>query len=189
MQQDDQAEREYRRLPSREIASMLRTIGAILLTQVRAGQQDGQDWTAIVRQVQASQDDDTRMALYQLNRLYLADRLEEDEPRRAAGLGRDDMAEMIGLLPDPLAETRNPRQVEGRLIKNAAGRYTIEGDPNPNFYFNAGDPIEVYLYDERAGQWQWVATHLNHQQGDYYASIRPDVKLSGVTARRYTTFS
>jgi hypothetical protein len=186
---DDQPDQmNYSRLSKWEVAGMLRAISSILLPTVRTAQQAGQDWTVIVQQIQTSPDDEVKLALSQFESLLKVGCLDdEDGPRRAAGLSLDDIVVLCGLLPVGVM-LDEPRLVEGRLIKNAIGRYAIEGDPNPDYDVQSGDPIELYLYDRQAEEWQWVKTYIDHQDGDYYAAARPDVKLAGVTACRWSSF-
>lgn len=71
-----------------------------------------------------------------------------------------------------------PITAQGRLSKNEAGRYAINGDYP---YFTSGSPIEILIEDEDGGY--WVKTRIEHKNGDYYAVDLPNLKLDGVMAR------
>lgn len=66
---------------------------------------------------------------------------------------------------------------EGILYKNDSGRYEID-ETN---YFTSGSPIEILVYDEDHGN-RWVATRVEHKDGDYYA-VGFSGKLGGLRAR------
>lgn len=78
------------------------------------------------------------------------------------------------LQPDVLAQ--------GRLVKNRAGRYEIEGT---DYYFTSGSSCEIYVpfYDDEPGEHMtWLPTSIEHNK-DYYFVSRPDVCPAGVLAR------
>lgn len=66
---------------------------------------------------------------------------------------------------------------EGILYKNDAGRYEID----ESNYFTSGEAIEVLVYDEDYGN-RWIATRVEHKDGDYYA-VGVEEKLGGLRAR------
>lgn len=68
-------------------------------------------------------------------------------------------------------------EAEGILYKNDAGRYEID----ESNYFTSGESIEVLVYDEDYGN-RWVATRVEHKDGDYYA-VGVTEKLGGLRAR------
>ena len=79
----------------------------LLLPLIRSNQVAGCDWLTNARRIVESESDDVRLALFQLFKLsrYPMDWLDDpDDMRRAAGLSRDDMVLLTGLLPVYLTE-------------------------------------------------------------------------------------
>ena len=69
----------------------------------------------------------------------------------------------------------------GRLVRNAAGRFEMEGT---DIEFTCGSSCEVYApYFSDEEEWMaWLPTSIEHS-GDYYFTARPELKLEGALVR------
>lgn len=69
----------------------------------------------------------------------------------------------------------------GHLVRNAAGRFEMEGTDSE---FTCGSSCEVYApYFSDEEEWMtWLPTSIEHS-GDYYFTARPDMKLEGALVR------
>ena len=69
----------------------------------------------------------------------------------------------------------------GRLVRNAAGRFEMEGT---DIEFTCGSSCEVYApYFSDEEEWiTWLPTSIEHS-GDYYFTARPELKLEGALVR------
>ena len=69
----------------------------------------------------------------------------------------------------------------GRLVRNAAGRFEMEGT---DIEFTCGSSCEVYApYFSDEAEWMtWLPTSIEHS-GNYYFTARPDMKLEGALVR------
>ena len=72
-------------------------------------------------------------------------------------------------------------EVQGRLSRNAAGRFEMEG---ADIEFTSGSSCEVYApYFSDEEDWMtWIPTSIEHK-GDYYFTARPDMKMEGALVR------
>lgn len=70
---------------------------------------------------------------------------------------------------------------KGRLIRNAAGRFEMEGT---DIEFTCGSGCEVYApYFSDEEEWMtWLPTSIEYSV-DYYFTARPDMKLEGALVR------
>ena len=70
---------------------------------------------------------------------------------------------------------------KGRLIRNSAGRFEMEGT---DIEFTCGSSCEVYApYFSDEEEWMtWLPTSIEYS-GDYYFTARPDMKLEGALVR------
>ena len=70
---------------------------------------------------------------------------------------------------------------QGRLSRNAAGRFEMEG---ADIEFTSGSSCEVYApYFSDEEDWMtWIPTSIEHK-GDYYFTARPDMKMEGALVR------
>ena len=70
---------------------------------------------------------------------------------------------------------------QGRLIRNKAGRFEMEGI---DIEFTCGSSCEVYApYFSDEEEWMtWLPTSIEYS-GDYYFTARPDMKLEGALVR------
>lgn len=70
---------------------------------------------------------------------------------------------------------------KGRLVRNKAGRFEMEGT---DIEFTCGSSCEVYApYFSDEEEWMtWLPTSIEHS-GDYYFTARPDMKLEGALVR------
>lgn len=68
---------------------------------------------------------------------------------------------------------------EGVLSKNESGRYEID------YYteLNSGSSIEFLTYDSWDECEKWVASRIEHTDGDYYIYGHKDVQLQGLKVR------
>lgn len=75
-----------------------------------------------------------------------------------------------------------PVKSKGTLFLNSEGRYQIEGTEH---YFTSGSFCEVFLpfYDDEDEYYTWIPTSIEHKNGDYYFTARPDVSLAGAIVR------
>ncbi|WP_182186587.1 DUF5348 domain-containing protein [Pectinatus frisingensis] len=69
----------------------------------------------------------------------------------------------------------------GRLVRNSAGRFEMEGT---DIEFTCGSSCEVYApYFSDEEEWMsWLPTSIEYS-GDYYFTARPDMKLEGALVR------
>lgn len=72
-------------------------------------------------------------------------------------------------------------EVQGRLSRNAAGRFEMEG---ADIEFTSGSSCEVYApYFSDEEDWMtWMPTSIEHSR-DYYFTARPDMKMEGALVR------
>lgn len=82
-----------------------------------------------------------------------------------------DVRESIKYIQAPIKEV-------GTLHKNSRGRYQLNSHE-----FTCGYGIEVCIYDEGNGRYEWDATRIEHDGNDYYAVGHKNVCLEGVKAR------
>ena len=70
---------------------------------------------------------------------------------------------------------------KGRLIRNSAGRFEMEGT---DIEFTCGSSCEVYApYFSDEEEWMtWLPTSIEYSS-DYYFTARPDMKLEGALVR------
>ena len=70
---------------------------------------------------------------------------------------------------------------KGRLVRNSAGRFEMEGT---DVEFTCGSCCEVYApYFSDEEEWMtWLPTSIEYS-GDYYFTARPDMKLEGALVR------
>jgi hypothetical protein len=70
---------------------------------------------------------------------------------------------------------------QGRLIRNKAGRFEMEGT---DVEFTCGSCCEVYApYFSDEEEWMtWMPTSIEYNS-DYYFTARPDMKLDGALVR------
>lgn len=70
---------------------------------------------------------------------------------------------------------------KGRLIRNLAGRFEMEGT---DIEFTCGSGCEVYApYFSDEEEWMtWLPTSIEYDK-DYYFTARPDMKLDGALVR------
>lgn len=70
---------------------------------------------------------------------------------------------------------------KGRLVRNSAGRFEMEGT---DIEFTCGSSCEVYVpYFSDEEEWMtWLPTSIEYSE-DYYFTARPDMKLEGALVR------
>ena len=70
---------------------------------------------------------------------------------------------------------------KGRLVRNSAGRFEMEGT---DVEFTCGSCCEVYApYFSDEEEWMtWLPTSIEYSE-DYYFTARPDMKLEGALVR------
>ena len=70
---------------------------------------------------------------------------------------------------------------KGRLVRNSAGRFEMEGT---DVEFTCGSCCEVYApYFSDEEEWMtWLPTSIEYSE-DYYFTARPDLKLDGALVR------
>ena len=70
---------------------------------------------------------------------------------------------------------------KGRLVRNSAGRFQMEGT---DIEFTCGSSCEVYApYFSDEEEWMtWVPTSIEYNK-DYYFTVRPDMKMEGALVR------
>lgn len=69
---------------------------------------------------------------------------------------------------------------EGRLYKNDAGRYAIDGDT----YLTSGEVCEILIDDKFDDGQRWVKTRIESDENGYYAvGLGKDYPLDGLHAR------
>ena len=69
----------------------------------------------------------------------------------------------------------------GRLVRNSAGRFEMEGT---DIEFTCGSSCEVYApYFSDEEEWMtWLPTSIEYS-GDYYFTARPDMRMEGALVR------
>lgn len=72
-----------------------------------------------------------------------------------------------------------PISSEGTLTKNGSGRYEIDY----NNEFTSGSSIEFLIYDDWDNCEKWIASRIEHTNGDYYIYDYKDVQLQGLKVR------
>lgn len=77
---------------------------------------------------------------------------------------------------------------EGVLYKNRNNRYSLSSDDDG---FHCGSTCEVFLPwepdeyrdDEEPLNMTWIPTRIEHKNGDYYFTTRPNIKMAGAKIR------
>lgn len=72
-----------------------------------------------------------------------------------------------------------PITEQGYLTKNKNGRYVMNYDTE----FTSGSPIEFLIYDDWDNCEKWVASRIEHTDGDYYIYGHKEVQLQGLRVR------
>lgn len=84
----------------------------------------------------------------------------------------DDVYSSLSYLGKPIAH-------EGTLSKNTRGRYELDDSVE----FTSGSSIEFLMYDQFLESEKWVASRVEHTNGDYYIYGFKEIPLQGLKAR------
>lgn len=89
--------------------------------------------------------------------------------------------DLLGDVDSILEWLEKPIVAEGVLVKNAGGRYQIDGT---DVEFTSGRPLDVWHYDDWKEKEVWTRSRVEHGNGDYYiVALGKDVSIEGLKVR------